>query len=195
MVDQRNLATSFLIARNQKPDCLIVGSLGVGDVDLVANLQHYAELAGAVGCHAIRVPYYGNGSFFATAEPRGGVGMAAPVHIRGELKPSDIEECAQRCLGCLSVVVAVYNLTGLEEIAGLDGIAMLAVPAPAATDPQLTARVAETGLPTLLEVNLLSAARIEDALNRFAPGRLTLMWTPISSAGAHKNRETIGSWM
>lgn len=185
MVDRQDPETSFPVAHGQKPDCLVVGSLGLGEASAVADLRHYADLAGVAGCHAIRVPYCRSGSFLAAStaesEHRGGR-MAEPVHIpnSGELGPSDIEECAQRRLGCLAVAVAVYDLPSLEDIARLDSIAMLAVPAPAATDPRLVVHVAETGLPALMEVNLLSAAAIEDASRRFKSGQLTLMWNQIS---------------
>lgn len=176
-------------ASGVKPDGLVIGSVALGATTSAAELQRHGERAAAAGFHALRIPYRRDGVSVAA----GGTGQGATGRGRSatgraaapELQPSDIGRVVQAWLGRLAVAVGVYDLLGLEAIARLDGVAMLAISAPAAVDPRLVARAAETGLPTLLEVNLLSAVEIDDVTTRFAPGQLTLMWSqlgPRSSA-------------
>jgi hypothetical protein len=182
MVDQPGSAWTFPAPDERKPDHLLVGSVALGVAASLRDLQRFADLALTAGCHALRVPYCHAGSFFSawrSGGPDDGRGTATRVPGMGEPRVSDIQELTHRWLGRLAVVVSVYDLAALADLARLDGIAMLAIPAPAATDPRLVTRVAETGLPALLEVNLLSAAGIEEASDRFSPGQLTLMWGQI----------------
>lgn len=144
----------------QKPECLLIGLVGPDAAASRHDLQRYAERAEAAGCQAIRVS-------------RG----------RG-LAPADIEDLAHRWLGRLAVALSVSEPSAVAEAARMGGIAMLAVPAPAATDPRLVARVAETGLAALVDVTLLSSASIEETARRFAPGQLTLMWNQIRRRGS-----------
>lgn len=144
----------------QKPDCVFIGSIGPTAATSRDDLQRYAERAEAAGCQAIR------------------------VSCGRELMPADIEGLAHGWLGRLAVAVSVSEPSGVADAARMGGIAMLAVPAPAATDSRLVARVAETGLSALVDVNLLSAAAIEETVRRFAPGQLTLMWNQICRRGS-----------
>lgn len=161
-----------------KPDCLVVGSLAPGEASSLAELECRADRAESAGCHAIRIPYCRRG-FSGVERPGAGWRGVGRVAAGPELTPADIRALAQRRVGRLAVVASVYDLSGLEELARVDGFAMLAVPAPAAVDPRLVACCAETGLPVLLEVNLLSGSAVGDVSSRFAPGQLTLLWNQI----------------
>lgn len=166
-----------------KPDSLVVASVTPGPGASPAELEALAARASAAGCHAIRLPFGFPGVPLVGPGTRGGRAWSSPGG-GAEVSPATLGQFATAWLGRLAVVVAVHDLAALEAVVRVGGIAMFSVPAPAATDPRLLARVAGAGHPVLLEVNLLGSAEIEAAARQFAPGQLTLMWSQLAPCGS-----------